>query len=80
MINCKDFFPEGLEQKSFFAEDKYETSHSLRERVARWQEETKAVIIKIETVELGDKDSQKTRFMAKQPLLYQFLRVWYCFR
>ena len=77
MINFKDFFPERLERKSFFADDKYENCHSLSDRVARWQQETNAIIINIETIELGDKDSDKPRFMAKEPLLYQFLRVWY---
>ncbi|MGF1489103.1 MAG: hypothetical protein ACFBSE_18605 [Prochloraceae cyanobacterium] len=77
MIEFKDFFPEQIEQKGFFADDKYETCHALRDRLAQWQKETNPVIINIETIELGDKDSEKTRFLAKEPLLYQFLRVWY---
>ncbi len=77
MINYQDFFPVLLEQKSFFADDQYETLGNLHARLGQWQEETKAIIINIETITLGDKDSEKTRFMAKEPLSYQFLRVWY---
>ncbi len=77
MINYQDFFPVLLEQKSFFADDRYETLRNLKDRLAQWQAETKAIIINVETIELGDKDSEKTRFMAKEPLSYQFLRVWY---
>ena len=77
MIDFKDFFPERIEQKSFAADDKYETCNSLLKKVEQWEKETEAKIINIETVELGEKESQLTRFMAKEPFLYQFIRVWY---
>ena len=77
MIYFKDFFPQIIEQKEFFAEDKYENFSSLLSEVNQWLSDTNVKIIKIETVVLRDIDDEKTRFLAKEPFFYQFIRVWH---
>ena len=77
MICFKDFFPRTIEQKGFFAEDKYENFSSLLSQVNQWLSETNVKIINIETVVLRDIDDEKTRFLAEEPFFYQFIRVWY---
>ena len=77
MIYFKDFFPQTIEQKGFFADDKYENLSSLMSQLNQWFSDTNVKIIKIETVVLRDIDDEKTRFLAKEPFFYQFIRVWY---
>ncbi len=77
MICFKDFFPQTIEQKGFFAEDKYENFSSLLSQVNQWLSENQVKLINIETVVLRDIDDEKTRFLAEEPFFYQFIRVWY---
>ncbi|MDJ0900110.1 MAG: hypothetical protein QNJ55_15000 [Xenococcus sp. MO_188.B8] len=77
MIYFKDFFPQTIEQKGFFSEDKYEKFSSLLSHVNQWLSENKVKLINIETVVLRDIDDEKTRFLAEEPFFYQFMRVWY---
>ena len=77
MIYFKDFFPQSIEQKGFFSEDKYEKFSSLLSHVNQWLSENKVKLINIETVVLRDIDDEKTRFLAEEPFFYQFMRVWY---
>ena len=77
MICFKDFFPQTIEQKGFFAEDKYENFSSLLSQVNQWLSEKQVKLINIETVVLRDIDDEKTRFLAEEPFFYQFIRVWY---
>ena len=77
MIYFQDFFPQTIEDKGFFAEDKYENFSSLLSRVNQWLSDTNPKIINIETVVLREIDDEKTRFLAEEPFFYQFIRVWY---
>ncbi len=77
MICFKDFFPQTIEQKGFFSEDKYEKLSSLLTQVNQWLSENKVKLLNIGTVVLRDLDNEKTRFLAEEPFFYQFIRVWY---
>ncbi|MDJ0678593.1 MAG: hypothetical protein QNJ18_01860 [Xenococcaceae cyanobacterium MO_167.B52] len=77
MICFKDFFPQAIEQRGFFSEDKYENFSSLLDQLNQWLAQNKVEIINIETVVLRDIDDEKTRFLAEEPFFYQFIRVWY---
>ena len=77
MICFKDFFPQAIEQRGFFSEDKYENFSSLLDQLNQWLAQNKVNIINIETVVLRDIDDEKTRFLAEEPFFYQFIRVWY---
>ncbi len=77
MIDFQDFFPQIIEDKGFFADAKYESFSLLVNKVNQWISETEAKVINIETVVLRDKDSERTRFLAEEPFIYQFIRVWY---
>ena len=77
MICFKDFFPQAIEQKGFFSDDKYENFSSLLTQVNQWLSENQVKLINIETVVLRDIDDEKTRFLAEEPFFYQFIRVWY---
>ena len=77
MICFKDFFPQSIEKKGFFSEDKYENFSSLLTQVNQWLSENQVKLINIETVVLRDIDDEKTRFLAEEPFFYQFIRVWY---
>lgn len=77
MIDFHDFFPQTIEQKGFFAEDKYENFSSLLTKVNQWLSANQVKIITIETVVLREIDGEKTRFLAEEPFFYQFIRVWY---
>ena len=77
MICFKDFFPQAIERKGFFSEDKYEKFSSLLDQLNQWLAQNNVEIINIETVVLRDIDDEKTRFLAEEPFFYQFIRVWY---
>ncbi len=77
MICFKDFFPQSIEKKGFFSEDKYEKFSALLVNLNEWLSQQTVEIINIETVVLRDIDDEKTRFLAEEPFFYQFIRVWY---